>query len=188
MEGVLTDSQQREKPWIPLLLGAIVALLLVAVVLIAMLLIRGDGEPAPAASPSPSETPSPSPSGASSPSPAESPSAAEAEPAEDPEPAAPADPPGPVFSSFSASPKKVSCPDEFGTGEVTVAWQGSGATSAWIGVATSNAKIAPYDSVPVSGEYTLPYPCGNESQAYTVTLEDADGRLTHKTATVTRAD
>lgn len=102
--------------------------------------------------------------------------------------AAPADPPppsGPRFDGFSA-PSSVACASVDDFQQVTITWVGSGAINAWVGVATSNAKAEPFESVSTSGSATLPFPCGNASQLYTVTLEDADGVLKHKSVTITR--
>jgi hypothetical protein len=69
---------------------------------------------------------------------------------------------------------------------ITIQWSSSNATSAWIGVATSNAKAEPYDTVPTSGSYDIGFPCSNSHQVYTVTLEDAGGNLTHKSKDIQR--
>jgi hypothetical protein len=56
-----------------------------------------------------------------------------------------------------------------------------------VGIATDNAKEEPYSDAPTSGTATLPFPCSNASQVYTVTLEDGSGNLAHQSATVERA-
>jgi hypothetical protein len=73
------------------------------------------------------------------------------------------------------------------TAEVTITWTSSGAVRAWIGIATDNAKQEPYSEVPPSGAATLPFPCSNASQKYTVTLEDGSGTLAHQSSTVERS-
>lgn len=170
------------------ILGALVVILLISV--IAALATRG-GDPAPAvsATTSPSVTPtaseSPSPSPSPSPSVTPTPSEEPPPPAETTEAPPPPPPPGPKFSSFSA-PSSVQCADEYSNAEVTLQWASSNATQAWVGIATDNAKIQPYSDVPTSGTITLPFPCSNASQLYTVTLQDADGVLNHRSITVNR--
>jgi hypothetical protein len=159
---------------------ALVAILLVSVV--AALIARGGWfssgpDVSPSVSVTPSATPSASPSPSVTPSPSETP-----EPSPTPTETTPA---GPQFTSFVA-PSEALCPDEMTTADVTVTWTSSGAVKAWIGIATDNAKQEPYSEVPPSGSATLPFPCSNASQKYTVTLEDASGNLAHRSATVER--
>lgn len=169
---------------------AVALVVVLALSLIAALLSRG-GDATPAVSESPSATPTVSESAQPSPSPSPSltvtPSAApEPEPEPEPEPAPPPPAPsGPQFTAFSA-PSTVACADEYSSGDVTISWSSSNAAKAWIGVATNNAKLQPYAEVPPAGSETLPFPCSNASQTYTVTLEDPDGVLAHKTVTVNR--
>ncbi|PKQ25832.1 MAG: hypothetical protein CVT64_07235 [Actinobacteria bacterium HGW-Actinobacteria-4] len=70
---------------------------------------------------------------------------------------------------------------------MTFTWSTSKAVKAWFGIATTNAKAAPYEDVSVqAGSYTAYYQCSEASQVYTVTIEDADGKLTHETRTISR--
>ena len=181
-----TDPRSPYKLAVWILAGLVVVLL---ISVIAALASRGGSAPAASATPSPSlsasasATPTPSPSATPTPSPSPS---EEPEPEETTEAPPPPPPPGPVFTSFSA-PSTAACADEFSTAEVTLTWASSSATAAWGGIATDNAKSAPYSDVPTSGSVTLPFPCSNESQLYTVTLEDADGLLKHRSTTISRS-
>lgn len=173
------------------LIAVAASLLVVAIVLIIMMTRGGDAdpvEPSPSPSPSPSVTPSPTPTPTPTPSLTPEPEPEpEPEPAPAPDPApAPQPDPGPSLSALGG-PSTVTCASESDFQEVTISWTSSGATQAWIGVNTSNAKNAPYDSVPTSGSATMPFPCSNSSQSYTVTVEDADGNLKHRTLTVQRS-
>lgn len=161
-----------------------IALLVILLVSVAAALVARGGwfSSEPGASPSASVTPSASAS--ASPSPSVTPSASET-PAPSPTPTE-TSPSGPTFTSFVA-PSQATCPDEMTTAEVTVTWTSSGAVKAWIGIATDNAKQEPYSEVPTSGSATLPFPCSNASQKYTVTIEDAAGNLAHQSQTVQRS-
>lgn len=171
---------------VTLLLTIIGALLVGILILLLVLVLRGGDAPAesPSAGPSASTSPSPSPSPSASPSPSETTTTTTTTTMTTTTTQAPS---GPTFSSFSVNTSVAACPDEASQVELDFSWSSSNATAAWIGVATSNAKAAPYDG-PLSptGDYTLYYQCSNASQTYTVTLEDGDGRLAHKTSTITR--
>lgn len=173
--------------WSRGLILAIVIIAAVTIIAVAALLAFSKPPVNPGDDPSPSDTvtSSPSPTSSGTPEPSSSPSASEPAPATTETTAAPPPPAGPVFASFSA-PSTVTCADEYDFKEVTITWSGTGAVNAWIGVDTNNAKVEPYSDVPTSGSYTLGFPCGNSHQTYTVTLEDSDGRLTHKTKDITR--
>lgn len=162
-------------------LAIILMILLILSLLGAFLTSGGPFAPPATASPTASVTesssPSPSPSITPSPTPSPTPTPTETTP---PPPA------GPVFTSFVVPPQ-AACPDETSTADVVVTWSSTGATKAWIGIATENAKDEPYAEVGTSGSETLPFPCSNESQVYTVTLEDASGNLAHESATVERS-
>jgi hypothetical protein len=155
-------------------------------IIAALLTSRGPSDPAaslsatPTASMSESPSESASPTASASPTPSPSPTP---EPSPEPTETTPA---GPQFTSFVA-PGTAACPDESSTADVTITWTSSGAVKAWIGIATDNAKQEPYSEVPPSGAATLPFPCSNSSQVYTVTLEDAAGLLAHRSAMIERA-
>lgn len=155
-------------------------LLIVVIVLLAILFARGLGgspAPTPAVSTSPSASVSASPSASPSSSPSPS-----AEPSTAPPPPPPA---GPTFATFTA-PSAATCTDANPTSQITFTWSSTDAVKAWFGVHTTNAKAAPFEEVPTTATYTFDYQCSNDSEFYTVTLEDASGNLTHKTVTITK--
>jgi hypothetical protein len=161
---------------------AIAVLLLIVAILLAAMLLKKPGtegtdalaSPSVSATDTPSTTASPSESATLSAAPTTTTTTTTTQP-----------PAGPTFASFSA-PSSAGCPDESSNVTITISWSSSNATSAWIGVATSNAKAEPYDSVPTSGSYDIGFPCSNSHQVYTVTLEDADGHLTSKSKDIQR--
>lgn len=166
----------------------VIALLLLLIVFLMWRVATG-AEPEAAAPPTPTATPTPSPSPTPSPTPTPTPTSAatpnQTQPAPPPDPKPPASA-GPVFTSFAVSPLSPDCTSESSV-ELTFAWSSTGAVAGWIGVATTNAKTAPYDYVnPGNGSFVLSYQCSNPSETYTVTLEDSSGRLTHKTVTLSR--
>lgn len=174
--------------------SVIAALAIIIIVMLAFLLAQGD-DPAPAPSPSPTPTVSPTASASPTPTPTAEPSPSPSpaptdNPVSQPEPVEPPAPPpgptGPVFGSFSA-PSKAGCSDDSGSVEMQFSWSTSNAVQAWFGIATSNAKAAPYEEVSVqAGSYTAYYQCSEPSQVYTVTIQDADGNLKHETRTISR--
>jgi hypothetical protein len=93
--------------------------------------------------------------------------------------------PVPTFDSFHAQPY-AGCQAGDTQRQLTFSWSSENAVRAYIGVQTLNAKAAPYESgLPPVYTYTnLYYNCDQNDQYYTVTLEDADGNLTHKTVTI----
>ncbi|MBH0023867.1 hypothetical protein [Salinibacterium sp. SWN248] len=163
-----------------IILSIIGGVLLIAVVIMLTLLFSrgsgGDITPVPSESPSatPSETPTPSTSATE-----------EAEPTAEPTTAPPPATASPSFATFSA-PTSANCTAANPTSQLTFAWSSADATMAWFGVRTTNAKEEPYEEVPTTATYTFDYQCSNETEIYTVTLEDAGGNLTHKTVTVTK--
>jgi hypothetical protein len=163
------------------ILAVLLGILVITV--IAALVTRG-GPTTPGVTPSPSESASPtasaSPSVTPSPSPSPTPTPEPTETTEEPE-----EPSAPKFKSFTV-PATVACADESTTAEVTVAWESTSAKLAWVGIATNDAKAEPYSEVSTSGSITLPFPCSNESQVYTVTLEHANGSVNSQSGTVTR--
>ena len=155
---------------------AIILMLLLLISVIAALLTRSNGETpevSASASESPSVTPSPTPSPSVTPSPSPTPTETTEAPS------------GPQFVLYSV-PQEALCPDESTTLDITVTWESTGADRAWVGIATTNAKDEPFSEVPTSGSVALPFPCSNESQVYTVTLEGDDGALVSESETVTR--
>lgn len=160
------------------LIGVGAALLIAVVIVVIMLLSRGSDVPTPV--PTTSGSPSASPSASPSPSPL--PSLTES-PEPEPEPPATV---GPTFDSFTAPPA-AGCAEGDTAKPLTFSWSSSNAQTAYIGVATTDAKAAPYEAgLPPVDTYTLDYQCSQASQVYTVTLEDADGNLAHQTVTITK--
>jgi hypothetical protein len=161
----------------------VIALLLLLVVFLMWRVANGaEPEAAPTRTPTATATPTPSPTLTPTPTPTPSQTPTAAPPAA-PNPPAPV---GPVFTSFTVSPLSPDCTSESSVG-LTFTWSSTGAVAGWIGVATTNAKAEPYDSVnPSSGSFALSYQCSNPSEKYTVTLEDSSGRLTHQTVTISR--
>lgn len=78
------------------------------------------------------------------------------------------------------------CTGTFGTKEVTVTWQSTGAQIAYLGLDTDNAKAHPsFSNLPISGSQVIEYPCSFGSAVVTVTVEDSKGNLAHKSITLT---
>ncbi|WP_448810093.1 hypothetical protein [Agromyces bauzanensis] len=170
--GQAEDSRRMTWPWI-----VIGVLVFAVVVLLVLLLMRPGATPAGQATATP--TPSATPTEASTPPPAE-PTAEPSEPA--PPPAA-----GPVFTSFSAEPAIADCSGGVASVPLVFSWTSEDATEAWIGVGTTNAQTAPYESVPTSasGYANLAYQCSEASQVYTVTISGPTG-VTHHSVTIVR--
>ncbi|TBN57063.1 hypothetical protein EYE40_06420 [Glaciihabitans arcticus] len=153
---------------------AIAGVLLVGIiVLLVLTLSPGTGTPEATTTPTaaPTVTPTPEVTPTTEPTPVES--------------VAPPAAPGPVFDAFTA-PESAGCVDGDITRPLLFTWAGSGAETAYIGIATTDAKAAPYESdLPTTFRYdNLTFDCTLASQVYTVTLEDAAGLLTHRTVTV----
>ncbi len=104
------------------------------------------------------------------------------EPEPEPEPAAPKA----KFTWFRVT-TPVYCETDMDVQGVFFNYTAKNAVYAWLGVDTNNAKAHPYQSIdPKSGDVDVNFACSEESHKYTLTLENADGVLTHKTVTVTR--
>ncbi|CAN5192630.1 hypothetical protein BH09ACT6_BH09ACT6_20300 [soil metagenome] len=58
---------------------------------------------------------------------------------------------------------------------VTLSWQSSGATSAFVGVDTTDAQAEPYAPVDASGTAVIPFPCPRDEQTYTITIVNRNG-------------
>lgn len=157
------------------LIGISAALLIAIIVVLAFAFgPKGDE---PVAIPTDTGTPSAPPSETPEPEPT---------PVESSPPPAPA-PTGPVFDSFNA-PETSGCLEGETQHPLTFAWSSGTALTAYIGVGTTDAKAAPFegDLPPIYTYKDISYNCDQASQVYTVTLENADGLLTHKTVTVTK--
>jgi len=150
------------------------AALLIALIVALIVLFGGADEPAVAPTPTESSaTPEPEPT-----------------PTEEPEPT-PTEtvaPPvtGPTFATFTA-PSNAGCGEDDEEMPLTFSWSSSDATKAYIGVGTQNAALNPtFSDLPPTATFEeLSYQCDVASQVYTVTLEDAAGRLASNTVTIT---
>jgi len=149
-------------------LGIIAGILVIAIVVLLVVLLQPKDTPVtlPTDTPQPSQT------------------ANEPEPSQTPEEPVVV---GPTFDSFEA-PTSSGCQEGDTEAQLTFSWSSTNAVRAYIGVATDNARQDPYDGdLPPEYEYTdIYFLCDQESQFYTVTLEDADGEIAHETVTVPR--
>ncbi len=174
------SSAPKERNWLPIIGIPIGILLLIVVVLLAVLVTKDDvplTEPSPSITPDPAVTEDAAPSETPSPDP-------EPEPEPDQEPD-----PGATFVVFQVSGAPAICGSESDIQGVFFNYATQNAVAAWIGVDTStgNAKGEPYDSIdPATGDIDMNFGCSEESHTYTITLENSDGVLTHKTTTITR--
>ena len=179
--GGAAEEAKKSRTLLYVIIGIGVLLLVAVIILIATLL----GQPQDTASGDP--TPTITATESASPTPTETSPSAEPEP-EETEDAPPPPPPAPVpgFDSFSAQ-SDAGCQDGDTQKQLTFSWSSDDAVRAYIGVQTNNAKAAPYegDLPPVYTYTNLYYNCDQDSQYYTVTLEDGSGHLTHKTVTIT---
>jgi hypothetical protein len=154
------------------LIGIGAALLITVIVLLVILFSGGDPEPEPTADPTPTQTEEPTP-----------------EPSVEPEPSPTVEPApvSPSFESFEA-PTSANCEEGADDAPLTFSWASNDAERAYIGVQTTNAKLAPYasDLPPVFTFTDLAYQCDQDSQIYTVTLEDAAGAIASETVTITK--
>lgn len=177
---VVDSDAPKSRTLLYVLIGIGALLLIAVIVLIVTLLTRA---PQPDAEPSPTPTES---SASPSPTPTETSATPTPTVTVAPPPPAPAPAPVPGFDSFSHD-NEAGCQPGDSQQQLTFSWSSDDAVRAYIGVQTDNAKSAPYESnLPPVYTYTnIYYNCGQASQFYTVTLEDAAGHLTHKTVTIT---
>ncbi len=154
-------------------------ILLIALVVLVLMLLQRGGDPAPIASgsPSPSATPSESASPSATPSPTPTPTPTPTETA----PPAPA----PEFTIFQAE-NTANCPDDMSSVPLFWSWSIEGASTVWFGIGTDDARAEPFEEVPATATYEFAYQCSEESQLYTVSAENADGLITHRTVEVVR--
>ncbi|PRY70114.1 hypothetical protein B0I08_101241 [Glaciihabitans tibetensis] len=175
---------------------AIGAALVIALIVLIIMLTSNDDTPVPVDSPTasvsatptpaPSTTPSsptPSPTESSTPSPTPAPSATSTPTATAPPAASAA-----TFTAFSPEDgAPVLCNDAESQQPVDFAWTSTGAAQAWFGIGTDDAKANPDADVDPSGTYSTLYDCSLETETFTVTLDNGDGVLTHRTVTLNRA-
>ncbi len=184
-DGALASTEAPEegrKRGMLIALIAIAAAILLALIVLIVVLVGNAGSPE--ASPAPtatlSESPSPTPEETERPEPSDEPSASPSATTPPPPP-----PQSPSFATFTG-PDRATCPDTSSAVAITWSWSSTNAVSAWFGIGTNNAKAEPFESVPTTATYTFTYQCSEASQLYTVTLEDASGRLTHSTVEIVR--
>ncbi|GAA1738487.1 hypothetical protein [Microcella frigidaquae] len=184
-EGATPEEKQKRGLLIALI--AVAGAILIALIVLIVVLVGGRGEDtaAPMPEPTTSDTATPEPTESESPVPSEEPSE---EPAASPSATAAPPPPPPQSPSFAtfSGPNRAPCPDTSSSVAITWSWSSTNAVNAWFGIGTNNAKAEPFESVPTTATYTFNYQCSEASQRYTVTLEDAAGRLTHKTVEIVR--
>ena len=142
--------------------------LLITIIVLAIILLQ------PKESPAPADTPIAE-------APVEEPEPEATEPEEEPEAT------GPVFDSFTA-PETSGCTEETTEVPLEFSWESANAVRAYIGVGTDNARDDPFDGdLPPTYTYlNIVYLCDQESQTYTVTLEDESGEIASETVTVSR--
>lgn len=174
-----TAPQEKKRQTLMITLISIIALLVVALIVLVIVWASRDNASAPAAAVSSSASASASPT--PSPTPSATPTASA------PSPTPPPVTTGPSFTSFSPNANStVHCPDANPV-PLTFTWSSSGATKAWIGVGTTNAKTAPFAEVDPTDTYKdISFQCSNASEIYTVTLEDAAGNLMSHTVKLVR--
>ena len=176
-EGRRTDPRRPNWMWV------LVGLLAFAVVVLLILLFLRPAAPAADATATPSPSPTAAPTASATPPPAEP----TVEPAPPTSEAAPPPAAGPVFTSFAVEPATADCSGGATSVPLVFSWASEDATEAWIGVATTNAQAAPYESVPTtaSGYSNLAYQCSEARQVYTVTISGLSG-VTHHSVTIER--
>jgi hypothetical protein len=194
-----TGAAPRRRALVPILGIACGLLALALAAAIVLLVVRG--APAPESGPTPSAAAAASEEEAAAPAP----EAADSEPhasaagstagsgggaaagsGSPSTPVAPPVPAVPAFTGFQASATAIACADDGEVHPVTVSWSSVNATAGWFGVDTADASAAPLQQVSPSGSFTGDFFCGNGSTTYTVTVADQDGRLAHRSVTVSR--
>jgi hypothetical protein len=187
------SSDENRKSRLPLILGIIGGVLLLAVILLLVLLLKGPSKPLAAgtSTPIPSSTPSASASPTTPPAtPTATPSQAHT--------TAPAPPPPPqstdaAFTKFIVQSTINTCssgPYYTGTPPtVNVTWATVRTDSAWIVQGTSDAADSKFEQIPVSGNqsnfpYSLDFNCSDPSNTYTITLVGSNGKHVSKSWTI----
>jgi len=149
-------------------LVSIAGVLLTTIIVLAIILLQPKGTPTPVDS-------------ATAEAPIEEPEPEATEPEEEPEAT------GPVFDSFTA-PETSGCVEGATESPLEFSWESTNAVRAYIGVGTDNARDDPFDGdLPPTYTYlNIVYLCEQESQTYTVTLEDENGEIASETVSVSR--
>jgi hypothetical protein len=179
-----TDGSEKErKSRLPLILGIIGGVLLIAVIILLILLLNKGGSASPTSSPTPTATPSASPSPTPTPTPTQT--------APPTHTAAP-----PVNTNVTITGYSVSGP---GGGKIdcsvgapasaqylTISWTSVNGVHAYFGVNTTDAEANGMGWVlPPNGDQTdfpsgynpYSYICGNASQTYTITVTGPSGKV-----------
>jgi hypothetical protein len=194
-----TSDDGMRKSRLPLILGIIGGVLLIAVIILLVVLLRGKGNPSAAGTTSPfptasaSDSPSPTPSASPTPTPTPAPTHTTAPP--------PPPPPsnGPAISTWlvnnSTSPV-IYCDTSapvITPIQLSFKWASSNVSKVYFGIGTTDASAGPYFSnLPPSGdnsdfpsgEQEVDYPCPGHSETYTLTVIGAHNAKVSKTVTV----
>jgi hypothetical protein len=188
------EPPKRPRGLIITLIAIGVALIIALIVLIVMLTSNDD--------PAPVSTPTTSASATSTPTPTSTPTSNSPTPTptEEPEPTATATPTpsatatappaaaAPVFTSFTpANDSPVPCNDAESKQPVDFSWTSTGATEAWFAAGTDDAMANPDTAVSPSGDISATFDCSQESEIFTVTLDNGEGDQTSTTITLNRA-
>ncbi|MCU1440603.1 MAG: hypothetical protein JWP85_1600 [Rhodoglobus sp.] len=185
-----------------LTLGAVAVVLALAIVTTLIILSQSAAGQTGASGPTPthsgaSTSSTPAPTRSSTPTPAPTLVGSTPAPTRTPTPtAAPPVPPpvtppapyeGPTFNHLAIQPY-ATCEDTASDAPISFVWGSDQAIAAYIGIDTDDAKLNPEVSdLPGSGLYlSLRFPCSLESQSYTVTIEDAEGRTLSATGVIYR--
>ncbi|MCU1403762.1 MAG: hypothetical protein JWQ43_65 [Glaciihabitans sp.] len=178
----------------PLIAVIVLGVLLIGAIVVLFFVLTGGPAPAPVSTATSSATPSvtTSPTASATPiaTPSESPTPTPT-PTETatPTPTATPVPVGAVFTNFSPETgEMVDCVDEIALVPLTFSWSSTGATLAWFGTGTDNAKQNPDSTVDTTDTYRdALYDCGLDTEIFTVTLDDGTGRLTSQTVELVRS-
>ena len=159
-------------------------LLIAVIILLAVLFARGSGsKPTPTPTVT-SQSPSPTPSQTPSQTPSPTPTKTTAPPST-----------APAVGSFVVNTTTVQCPTANSTAPLSFSWTSTNASTAYFGIDTTDASVAPYFSnLPPNGS-TANFPdqatnnpfqftCSNKSHVYTITVV-GNGQKASKSVTVT---
>jgi flagellar basal body-associated protein FliL len=179
------DDGQKKSRRLVIILSIVGGVLLIAVIiLLAVLFARGSGSTPTPTPTTTSESPSPTPSQTPSQTPSPTPTKTVAPP-----------PPStaPAVGSFVVNTTTVQCPTANSTAPLSFSWTSTNASTAFFGVDTEDASIAPYFSnLPPNGS-TANFPgdnnpflftCSAQKHTYTITVV-GNGQKASKSVTVT---
>jgi hypothetical protein len=186
-------GEPKRKSRLALILGIVGGVLLLAVILLVVLLVRGQGTPLAAGTNSPiaNTTPSAAPSVTTPPVTPTASASASAKSAPPPPP--PPQSTDPAFTTFVVQSAINSCSSgPYYTGAppiIKVTWATVRTNSVWIIQGTDDAADAQYMQLPVSGNqsnfpYELDFACGSPSATYTMTIVGSNGKHVSKHWTI----